>query len=118
MLATQWRVMAAIFLGMILTSSQVSQAQQLGSNNSAEQLDSLHVVDLEDQLKNGLRVVTPQQLQFVKTVVLYVDKKRIPRAMVNLVYRWSLEKHESVPFPYFEFAMRALAKRRGVLFPT
>lgn len=94
-----------------------SPAQEGNSLNSANNLGSQHIASLEDQLKNGLRVVTPEQHQFVRLVVIYVDQGKIPRAMVNLVYKWALERNPRVPFPYFEFALRALSKRRGVTLP-
>lgn len=74
-------------------------------------------VSLEDQLRNGLRASNQQQVAFIKLVVIQVNNERLPQAMVNLVYRWSLEKNAKIPFPYFQFAMRELAKRRGVTLP-
>ncbi len=94
-----------------------AKAQEGNSFNSAERLPQRNTVDLEDQLRNGLRVVTPGQLQFVRLVVLSVNQGRLPRAMVNFLYKWALERNPKVPFPYFQFAMRALARRRGVNLP-
>jgi hypothetical protein len=65
----------------------------------------------------GLRVSQPKQAAFVKLVVKAVDDERLPQAMVNLVYRWAIEKNSRIPFPYFQFAMRELAGRRGVKLP-
>ena len=93
------------------------QAQQGSSINSAERLSTQHVASLEDQLNKGLRAATPEQRAFVQLVVAYVEQGKIPRAMVNLVYKWALERNDSIPFPYFEYAMRVLSKRRGVIFP-
>ena len=69
---------------------------------------------LTDQLTKGLRAVTPEQNQFVQVVVEAVDQGRLPRALVNLVYKWALERNPSVPFPYFQYALTVLAKRRGI----
>lgn len=92
-----------------------SQAQQIGGgNNAAERLSSTHVAPLKDQLEKGLRATTPGQRQFVNVVVTAVNNRVLPRAMVNLVYRWALKRNSKIPFPYFEFALRALAKRRGI----
>lgn len=93
------------------------EAQQGTSINSAERNGERNVTPLSDQLTKGLRAITPEQKHFVAVVVAYVDHGVIPRAMVNLVYRWALERSESVPFPYFEYAMRTLSKRRGVVLP-
>ena len=92
-------------------------AQQGNSINSAEYLSSQNITPLADQLTKGLRAITPEQKQFVLVIVAYVEQGKIPRAMVNLVYRWALERNDTVPFPYFEYAMRTLSRRRGVVLP-
>ena len=69
---------------------------------------------LTDQLSKGLRAVTPEQFQFVNLVVARVDSGELPRGMVNLVYKWALKRNPRVPFPYFEYALKVLAERRGV----
>jgi hypothetical protein len=89
-------------------------AQESQSRNLAETGSGRGLVDFEIQLSRGLRVFLPQQKAFVSSVVLLVQQGTISRAMVNTVYAWSLRRNPSVPFPYFEFAMRALARRRGV----
>lgn len=112
-------IQSALTAVAAFVSGRTLHAQQIAANtaNSAERLSERNVVNLEDQLNNGLRTVNSKQRIFVKTVIVYVDHKRIPRAMVNLVYRWATERNPRVPFPYFEFAMRALSKRRGVNLP-
>ena len=92
-------------------------SQEGFSQNGAEQLSEQNLVSLEDQLNAGLRVVTPGQRAFVTLVANYVKVGKIPRAMVTLVYTWSLKRNPRVPFPYFQFALRALAKRRGIVIP-
>lgn len=69
---------------------------------------------LTDQLTKGLRAVGPEQQQFVQAVVAAVDQGRLPQGLVNLVYKWSLERNPSVPFPYFQYALTELSRRRGV----
>ncbi|MCY2974165.1 MAG: hypothetical protein NTW52_05800 [Planctomycetota bacterium] len=82
-------------------------------NTATEMLD-LNSVELRVQLQNGLRVFLPEQQEFLDRVLLAVDNGQLPRAMVNMVYVWSQRRNKKVPFPYFEFAMRTLAERRGV----
>jgi hypothetical protein len=90
--------------------------QESSSRNLAE-LSSRGQVALETQLTNGLRVAFPQQKVFISNVVQLVNQGKISRSMVNTVYSWSIRRNPRVPFPYFEFAMRALAQRRGVAIP-
>lgn len=94
-----------------------SAAQQGNSINSAERRAAQNTVSLEDQLKNGLRVTTAKQHTFVRVVVSYVNRGRLPRAMVNLIYNWAIERNPRVPFPYFQYALRVLARKRGVNLP-
>ena len=99
------------FTGISLFGQERFDANLAGRN--ADQ----HLTNLEDQLKNGLRAVTPDQIQYVRSVAALVEQGHLPRAMVNLIYTWALEKNPRVPFPYFQFALRALAKRRGLSVP-
>ncbi len=115
-----WMQGAAAFLagtglGSLFTS-RCALAQD-GSGNSANSIDNTRLTELEDQLRYGLRCVTPSQIEYVGIVAAAVEQGRIPRAMVNLVYRWSIERNPRVPFPYFQFALRELAKRRGITLP-
>lgn len=92
-------------------------AQEGNSFNSANRLSEQNIASLEDQLKNGLRTTTADQAQFIRVVVHHVDNGRIPRAMVNLVYKWAIERNPRVPYPYFRIALRELSRRRGVQLP-
>ncbi len=92
-------------------------AQEGNSFNGANSLRSGQIAPLSDQLNQGLRAVTPAQKRFVSVVVAYVERGRLPRALVNLVYSWALKRNSRMPFPYFEYALRVLAKRRGVTLP-
>jgi hypothetical protein len=82
--------------------------------NIAQQMLDLNTVELRVQLQNGLRVFLPEQQAFLDQVLIEVDNGRISRSMVNMVYVWSQRRNRKVPFPYFEYAMRVLAERRGV----
>lgn len=90
--------------------------QESNSRNLAER-SSRGQVALETQLNNGLRAAFPQQKVFISNVVQLVNQGKISRSMVNTVYTWAIRRNPKVPFPYFEFAMRALAQRRGVTIP-
>ena len=90
-----------------------AEAQQGFGNNFANSPNNMHLVKLEDQLRFGLRCFRPEQVQYVNTVTAAVEQGRLPRAMVNLVYRWSIDRNPSAPFPYFQFALEELARRRG-----
>ena len=99
--------------GWAQSTSQGSGVLGTDVNTATDMLD-LNSVELRIQLQNGLRVFLPEQQEFLDRVLLAVDNGQLPRAMVNMVYVWSQRRNAKVPFPYFEFAMRALAERRGV----
>lgn len=92
-------------------------AQQGSSFNGAEQMRSTrNVTPLIDQLRVGLRINKSSQLAFLQLVVQKVEAGEIPQAMVNVVYKWAISRNEKYPFPYFQYAMQELAKRRGISF--
>ena len=102
-----------IFGADIQTSRAEDEVQGIDAN-IAEQMLDFNTVELRVQLQSGLRVFLPEQQEFLDTVLAAVDNGQLPRAMVNMVYVWSLRRNRKIPFPYFEIAMRALAERRGV----
>ena len=90
-------------------------AQQGSSFNGAEQLRSTrNVTPLIDQLRVGLRINKNSQLEFLQLIVQKVEAGELPLAMVNVVYKWAISRNEKYPFPYFQYAMQELAKRRGI----
>lgn len=103
-------------LGLLPWKRATAQQNFGGGVNAANALTT-QITPLKDQLEKGLRATTPAQRAFVTTVVNAVNNKTLPRAMVNLVFKWALERNKRIPFPYFEFALRALAKRRGIVLP-
>lgn len=107
--------LVALFAGAGICNSLPRIASAQG--NPANPIDSSKYVRLEDQLRYGLRCVTPAQIEYVGIIADAVEQGRIPRVMVNLVYRWALERNPSVPLPYFQIAMRELARRRGITLP-
>lgn len=112
------KFLKTLFAGLAsLVSVRQLRAQEGNSLNSAERLTTRNVVSLEDQLKNGLRVSRPKQQAFIKVVVHHVDHGKLPRAMVTLVYDWAIKRNPAVPFPYFQYALRALSRRRGINLP-
>lgn len=117
MLGRRLWMSSAIISLMGLLPGRRSAAQQGNSVNSAERLTPQNLALLEEQLLKGLRASTPEQKQFVQLVVAYVEQGKLPRAMVNLIYKWALERNDTVPFPYFEYALRVLSKRRGIDIP-
>ncbi len=105
------------FLALISVASvRHSQAQSIDMNEAERMLD-INLVDLEDQLVKGLRLFTAEQKNYVHLVVIAVKNQQIPRAMVNVVFVWSKERNPKYPFLYFQPALRAIGKQRGLNVP-
>lgn len=105
----------SLAFGLLNVGSSHAQVKDFDANQA--EVNPGEVVRLEDQLMNGLRVVTPDQRAYVNQIVGLVNQGQLPRAMVNVVYTWALKRNPKVPLPYFQFALQALAERRGVSVP-
>jgi hypothetical protein len=104
-----------ILAPLVFLPARPSIAQQGHSFNNAEQLKGTRrALPLIDQLRMGLRCNTTSQVEFLQTVVDKVDQGVFTQSMVNVVYKWSIERNGRYPFPYFQVAMRDLAKRRSI----
>ena len=118
----RWLLTAALgslLIILLINSPRAAMAQDgslfdPGVFNDAETMLDINTVELGIQLKRGLRVFLPAQEAFVDRVLANVNSGRLSRAMVTIVYTWSLRRNPKVPFPYFEIVMRELASRRGV----
>jgi hypothetical protein len=104
--------LGSVIGGLSWLIARPSSAQDGHSFNSAQQ--GRGAASLKDQLTRGLRTATPEQEKFVDKVVMEVESGRLPRALVNLMYRWSLERNPRIPFPYFQYGITVMAKRQGV----
>ncbi len=103
-------------LAASLSSEVCAQVPDFDANQA--EVNPGEVVRLEDQLINGLHVVTSDQRAYVLQIVALVEQGRLPRAMVNVVYTWAIKRNPRVPLPYFQYALKALADRRGINVPA
>lgn len=118
MLRKTWIGCVTLLASLAWPYSRSALSQEGHSINSAEQQrGSRNTVPLIDQLANGLRATRASDMVFLQTVVQYVDEGQLPQGMVNLVYRWAIQRNPRVPLPYFQLAMRELSRRRGVSLP-
>ena len=94
------RWIKSVALGALawVTARPIAAQQGFGSQRG--------VPSLTDQLTKGLRATTPQQLAFAQVVVANVENGKLPRGLVNLVYKWALERNPRYPFPYFQYAKK------------
>jgi hypothetical protein len=100
---------------LVFLPARATVGQQGHSFNNAEQLNSTRrALPLIDQLRMGLRCNTSSQVAFLEVVVQKVEQGQFTQSMVNVVYKWAIGRNEKYPFPYFQLAMRDLAKRRGI----
>jgi hypothetical protein len=111
-------VLAALGIGTSIATVNSVVGQEGSGYNPTNSIDATHLANLEDQLRFGMRCTRPEQIEYVRLIVNRVETGQIPRAMVNLVYRWALKRNPAVPLPYFQIAMRELARRRGVTLPS
>ena len=99
-----WTAVCAAALCVPLAAlPQPAEAQQRISGQPA----------LKDMLRLGLKAKRPADLAFLDQVLTMVDNGTLPRSLVESAFFWSRNKG-SYPFPYFESALRALAKRQGI----
>ncbi len=105
-------MLGSVVLGGLLirvpeTHAAVSAGQSMGTHD-------ITVPDLRDTLTNGLRATRQDQRDFIDRVVRYVERGKIPAALVYASFRWARKRYPDHPFPYFVQALRQLAKRYHV----
>lgn len=73
-------------------------------------------LDLQAQLEKGLKARRPVDFAFIKKVVEMVDAGTLPRSMVTSTFMYARQKPNDRRVQYFEFALRAQAKKQGIVF--
>ena len=102
-------------LKWIASSFAFGAASALGGNWAfTSQLMAANTVDLKDTLEKDLYARTPEQFEFIETVVLLVANKILSPKLVYSTFKWSLQYDKGRRFYYFEAAMRKRAKQQGV----
>jgi hypothetical protein len=69
--------------------------------------------DLQQVLEAGLKARRPEEFRFIARVVRMVERKQLPRDIVESTFHWSRRQHPR-PFPYFQRGLRVRAERIGV----
>ena len=72
------------------------------------------VASLRDQLEKGLQVRFEREFEFVDLVLAKIENEELPLVLVRASFKWAREKHDEYPFPYFERALRTLARRKKI----
>ena len=99
---------AFTFLATVMTPMAWSE--------SAWGQSSYQQISLKQQLQFGLRARTPQEFAYIDTIVDLVERKILPRDLVNMAFLWARKKGR-YPYPYFSRALVILAERDGIVIP-
>ncbi|MCE9551788.1 MAG: hypothetical protein K8T91_00195 [Planctomycetes bacterium] len=101
-------LLALLSSGLMVSHAAVPRPA-LAVDNGAGQ-----VPDLKQTLNYGLKARLPSEFAFIRHVNQLVEEKRLSRAVVLRTFTWARGQSDKMPFPYFQFALRAQAKKFGV----
>lgn len=102
-------LLLAVLSSGSMVSHAVAPAPALAVDNGTGQ-----VPDLKQTLDYGLKARLPSEFAFIRRVNQLVGEKRLSRAVVLRTFTWARGQSDKMPFPYFQFALRAQAKKVGV----
>ncbi|WP_235033222.1 hypothetical protein [Rubripirellula obstinata] len=111
------RSSAIAFAGVlaVLVSTQSASAQITPGRTLSASRDPL--ATLEEQLVNRLRATALDQRAYLKFVVKQVREGKLDIKLVVGIERYAIRRNPSLPFLYFERALRFEAGKRGVALP-
>lgn len=106
-----WLIIPAILLATLVSSPQAQETvtPAVASSSAADQQ-----LTLKDELRYGLRARLPTEIAFIDRVVSHVKKGQLTLSMVRSTFIWARQQSTRRPFPFFQFGLRARAKRIGV----
>jgi len=111
--AVRWLTTSAILLAT-LVSSPKAQESVIPTPLAASFSAADQQLTLKDELRYGLRARRPAEIVFLDRVVSHVKKGQLTLPMVRSTFIWARQQSTRRPFPFFEFGLRARAKRIGV----
>jgi hypothetical protein len=97
----------------LLLSAGFSAATAAVARTVCGQTTQGEQVSFKDELEKGLRARLPREFEFIARVVDMVDKKQLPRELVESTFQWARRKPR-YPFPYFERGLRDRAAKLGI----
>jgi hypothetical protein len=69
---------------------------------------------LRDLLTNGLKATRENERLYIDLVVKLVVEKKIPVSMVYACFDYARKRYPPYPFPYFQYSLKTLAKRKNI----
>lgn len=110
-------IIVLLALVMLCTPILCTHESAIASAAELQQTAEQNRVDLEalrELLMKGLKVTRPVEEAFIDHVVILVGKNKMPVSLVYAAFRWARRRRPDYPFPYFESAIRALAKKNKI----
>jgi hypothetical protein len=103
------RLHSLLVVCVVLLGQIAGPTAALAAENAAGEVPTL-----KETLNYGLKARLPSEFAFIRRVVEEVDNKRLSRKMVLQTFSYARRQSDKIPFPYFQFALRAQAKKLGV----
>ena len=70
---------------------------------------------LREMLNKGLKTTRDNEKKYVKWVVSWVDKGKLPVALVYASFRYARTRRPHYPFPYFVYSLETLIVRNKIV---
>jgi hypothetical protein len=106
---------ACLTIAAVLSHPAPAAAQITTGRTLSASSDSF--ATLEEQLVNRLRATSLDQRAYLKFVVKQVREGRLDIRLVVGIERYAIRRNASLPFLYFERALRFEAGKRGIVLP-
>jgi hypothetical protein len=108
-----------VFLALVMLCTPILSTHQaaIASAPEPQQTAKQNRVDLKalrELLTKGLKVTRPVEEAFIDHVVILVGENKLPVSLVYAAFRWARRRRPDYPFPYFQSAVKALAKQNKI----
>jgi len=103
-------VIAALIVAVSVLPADVSAA---GRKSVMTSTGKVNLDALREMLTKGLKATRPDELLYIDCVVTQVEKEKIPVSHVYASFNYARKRRIDYPFPYFQYSLQALSKRRA-----
>jgi hypothetical protein len=108
------RILVAFAAAILVTGPLWAEASAAGGNSVMTKTGKVNVSALRDMLTKGLKATRTEEKCYIDYVVALVAQDALPVSYVYASFNYARKRRPDYPFPYFQYSLRALGKRKNI----
>ncbi len=108
------RILMALAVAILVTGPIQDEASAAGGNSVVTKTGRVNISALHEMLTKGLKATRPDEISYIDHVVELVADNTLPVSYVYASFSYARKRRPDYPFPFFQYSLRALGKRKNI----